>query len=502
MRASEIQPNKLVIFDIDDTLVHTQTKVHVIKDGQVVNSLNSHDFTHYKLRPGEEFDFGDFRDAREFFANAKPIIPMLKQLKQDIATGNKVVMVTARADFNDKELFLDTFRKYGVDMSKVHVYRAGNMTGKIQTEEKKKIIIRELLNKGRYTKAIMYDDAVPNLDSFLSLHEEYPHTKFYAWHVSLEGEASEYSRTDEDISRRGFLRGLGGAALAGAAGSALAKSSPTAVQTVGPGDTVYSIARQTGVSPLELYKLNGMDNNTKLVPGQKIKVPQVAKPTAPPQEIDDLDAFIDKKMSDKEREDLVSLFTQDAEKNDKPGVDTRMTGPGSDAKKHALPDKNIKPKNQEKHAGKKPAKELPQSGDSVPWKDIRDYLSPKMDTSHWAGMMANMWHESSFIPSNYNPNDRGGPSGGLCQWHDNRALGYHRFSDMVKAVPNWKTNWRGQLDFALKEPEGRRYLGTRFTNPISASIAWTKTFERPADADAVAKKRSQSPQMRQYASNP
>ena len=198
MRAKEFQPSKLVIFDIDDTLVHTQTKVHVVKDGQVIKSLNSHDFTHYKLQDGEKFDFGDFANAQEFFNNAKPIIPMLDQLKQDIATGNKVVMVTARADFDDRELFLDTFRKYGVDMGKVHVYRAGNMTGKIQTEEKKKIIIRNLLNKANYTKAIMYDDAVPNLESFVELKDEYPQTKFYAWHVSLEGEASEYHRTNED----------------------------------------------------------------------------------------------------------------------------------------------------------------------------------------------------------------------------------------------------------------------------------------------------------------
>ena len=202
MRAQEFTPSKLVIFDIDDTLVHTQTKVHVVKDGQVVKSLNSHEFTHYKLQDGEQFDFGAFRDAKEFFDNAKPIIPMLNQLKQDIATGNKVVMVTARADFDDKELFLDTFRKYGVDMSKVHVYRAGNMTGKIQTEEKKKIIIRDLLNKGRYTKAIMYDDAEPNLQSFVELKAEYPKTKFYAWHVSLEGETSEYDRTNETLEER------------------------------------------------------------------------------------------------------------------------------------------------------------------------------------------------------------------------------------------------------------------------------------------------------------
>ena len=82
-------------------------------------------------------------------------------------------------------------------MSRVHVYRAGNIKQKIQIEEKKKIIIRKLLNQGHYTKAIMYDDAVPNLESFVELKDEYPRTKFYAWHVSLNGEATEYHRTNE-----------------------------------------------------------------------------------------------------------------------------------------------------------------------------------------------------------------------------------------------------------------------------------------------------------------
>ena len=192
--------SKLVIFDIDDTLVHTATKVIVVKDGRAVQELNSHQFTHYKLKPGESFDFGQFRNAREFFEKSRPIIPMMNQLKADIATGNRVVMVTARSDFDDRELFLDTFRKYGVDMSKVHVYRAGNITDRIPTEEKKKRIIRDLLNRNHYAKAIMYDDAVPNLDSFVSLKKEYPQTKFYAWHVSLEGEATEYQRTNEQIT--------------------------------------------------------------------------------------------------------------------------------------------------------------------------------------------------------------------------------------------------------------------------------------------------------------
>ena len=199
MQFSEFNPRKLVIFDIDDTLVNTSTKVKVVKDGKVIKKLNSHDFTHYKLQPGEEFDFGAFRDAREFFTKSKPIIPMINQLKYDINTGNKVVMVTARSDFDNKELFLDTFRKFGIDIDKVHVYRSGNITLKVPTEEKKKMIIRKLLSVNDYTKAIMYDDAKPNLDLFVSLKDEHPGVKFYAWYVNPKGEAIEYKRTNESL---------------------------------------------------------------------------------------------------------------------------------------------------------------------------------------------------------------------------------------------------------------------------------------------------------------
>lgn len=211
MRAREIQPKKLVVFDIDDTLVNTQTKVHVVKDGNVVRSLNSHDFTHYKLQPGESFDFEDFRNAKEFFDNHTPIIPMMNQLKRDINTGNKVVMVTARADFDDRELFLDTFRKYGVDMDRVHVYRAGNLKGG-STEERKKQIIKSLLDKDNYTKAIMYDDAKPNLHTFMELKKDHPNTRFYAWHVSLDGEASEYMREELVAERKRRRKKVKGAA--------------------------------------------------------------------------------------------------------------------------------------------------------------------------------------------------------------------------------------------------------------------------------------------------
>jgi GNAT superfamily N-acetyltransferase len=122
---------------------------------------------------------------------------MIRQLKQDIATGNRVIMLTARSDFNDRDVFLDTFRRFGIDMDQVHVYRAGNLAIKAATEEKKKIILKHLLGKEHFDKLIMYDDSVPNLNAFLSLKQDYPYSRFYAWHVDPNGQASEYHRTDE-----------------------------------------------------------------------------------------------------------------------------------------------------------------------------------------------------------------------------------------------------------------------------------------------------------------
>ena len=70
MRAKEFnQPKKdLVIFDIDDTLLHTTAKIRVIKDGRPVRELTNQEFNNYKLQPGEEFDFGEFRDAEKFIS--------------------------------------------------------------------------------------------------------------------------------------------------------------------------------------------------------------------------------------------------------------------------------------------------------------------------------------------------------------------------------------------------------------------------------------------------
>jgi putative chitinase len=90
-------------------------------------------------------------------------------------------------------------------------------------------------------------------------------------HPTFQVEANE---VDEGVGSA-----LATAALAGTmAMGAQAKAPEMVHQTVEPGDTVYSIARQNNVNPLEIYRLNKMDRNTKLEVGQRVVVPDYSKP--------------------------------------------------------------------------------------------------------------------------------------------------------------------------------------------------------------------------------
>ena len=121
----------LTIFDIDDTLFHTKAKVYVKKDGKVVQTLSNQEFNTYKLKTGEEFDFGEFRSAKLFQQTSTPIGKMIKRakaiIKKAIPRGSKVIMATARADFDDRDTFLDTFKSHGIDVDKIYIERAGNL---------------------------------------------------------------------------------------------------------------------------------------------------------------------------------------------------------------------------------------------------------------------------------------------------------------------------------------------------------------------------------------
>lgn len=169
----------LNVFDIDDTLFRSKSRVVITKDGKVVRELNSGEFNTYKLKPGEEYDFSQFRSAKHFHTTAVPIDKMIARAQRAVKShkaGDKTVIITARSDFDDKDLFLQKFREHDFPIDQVYVERAGNLE-KLKkgspTHITKGVVIKKYINTGRYNRIRMWDDHESNLRILLKIGERF-----------------------------------------------------------------------------------------------------------------------------------------------------------------------------------------------------------------------------------------------------------------------------------------------------------------------------------------
>lgn len=190
--SKEFKDNGLTIFDIDDTLFHTTAKIGVVKDGKKVKELTNQEFNTYKLKAGEKFDFGQFKDADKFYRESQPIEKMLNKAKAILRNvgkkpGSRIVIITARNDFNNKQKFLKTFAKHGLDMRKIRVERAGKITDVSNVALKKVVIIRNYLNTGNFRRVRLFDDSMANLRAFLNMQKDFPQVKFEAYFAQPDG---------------------------------------------------------------------------------------------------------------------------------------------------------------------------------------------------------------------------------------------------------------------------------------------------------------------------
>ena len=84
MKKKPVNKMTLNIFDIDDTLFMSKSMTKVLKDGKVVRKLDTKELLHYKLKPGEKLDFGEFRSGKVFYDTATPIEKMIRRAQMAI----------------------------------------------------------------------------------------------------------------------------------------------------------------------------------------------------------------------------------------------------------------------------------------------------------------------------------------------------------------------------------------------------------------------------------
>lgn len=193
-----MKPSILYVFDIDDTLLWTSARTIVKHNGVVVARLTCRQYAEHTLPDGHEYDYTEFRNAQMFHDESVPVGPVMekiRQLQQQIdGTTSKIIMNTAREDLDDKDTVLATFERFGLDMSKIHVHRAGSMPGDLHMAEKKMVFIKRYLHIHPYDEVHMYEDSLTNLKVFSKMPELFPNTKFIGWLVDESGNATVFEQ--------------------------------------------------------------------------------------------------------------------------------------------------------------------------------------------------------------------------------------------------------------------------------------------------------------------
>lgn len=172
----------ITFIDLDDTLFRTYAKVNVVKDGKIVRALSNSEFNTYILEEGESFEFSEFSDSRLFRETSVPIPRTMKMVREmmgkikETKSFSRIIVLTARPDFHDKETFLQTFTDNGIDISDKDLFyidRMGNKNGG-SVAEKKRDAILNYLKKGIYRRCRMIDDNIVNLRAFIEMGKNIP----------------------------------------------------------------------------------------------------------------------------------------------------------------------------------------------------------------------------------------------------------------------------------------------------------------------------------------
>lgn len=164
---------KLFFFDIDETLFKTFAKIKVLKDNQEVAKLSNQEFNSYSLKEGESFSFEEFKST-EIFKKSEAIQKMIDRLiEYHNYPDSKTFLLTARADFEDKEGLIEYLKSFGIeaghrDNSETHIIRCGDIAVSekkpielVKMEKVKEEILRVNSNQ---VEVYLFDDYIKNVE--------------------------------------------------------------------------------------------------------------------------------------------------------------------------------------------------------------------------------------------------------------------------------------------------------------------------------------------------
>lgn len=188
----------LNVFDIDDCLLHSVSNIGVLKHNKIIKTLTNREFNNYKLGNGESYDFSELRNAHNFRNTARPVQNMLDlatRIVYNKSNQSETILLTARSDFDNRDVFLETFRDHGFPIDHVYVERAGNLgrfNPKVTANITKLVVLRKYIKSGKFARIRVFDDSEKNLRSILKLVKLHPELIVDAYLVHSDGTFEKY----------------------------------------------------------------------------------------------------------------------------------------------------------------------------------------------------------------------------------------------------------------------------------------------------------------------
>ena len=181
---------RLVIFDLDDTLIHSHAKIKMYCSitNTIITEMSPAQFNYHVRNEDTYFSFEDF-DSEEILYQSNFFPNTLRSFKRYMELGVPLSIITAR---NKKWMIVDFFKKHGMWLNPHHVFavhddeynslRYGKpFSGNIA--QRKKQAIQLLIHEG-YNQITFYDDNVDNLNAAMELNS--PDVKIKITHVLHE----------------------------------------------------------------------------------------------------------------------------------------------------------------------------------------------------------------------------------------------------------------------------------------------------------------------------
>ena len=161
--------DKIILFDLDDTIIHTTAEIYIVRNGERVRKMSNGEFNDYVLKPGESFDFGEFDDPTILACSA--FTKYWNTLKREYRKGTHVGILTARSDCDMiKQFFLDNGIRIKDELVMAINDPSLGLKGSIQQRKSEAIGI--LANAG-YKLFVFFDDNKANLESAKELEKTY-----------------------------------------------------------------------------------------------------------------------------------------------------------------------------------------------------------------------------------------------------------------------------------------------------------------------------------------